>query len=173
VVIILEIWKQVKGCEVYYEVSNLGNIKSVRANILLSQHIKDNGYKKVTFKVNGKQKSHNVHRLVAETFLPNPNDYKYVNHKDENKLNNRSDNLEWCSAKYNSNYGNTRKKMTEITQRNRGCPVRCVETGIVYPSQRECARQTGQSQGNIYNVLTGKFKQINGLHFEYADKSLE
>ena len=95
----MEIWKQVKGYEGYYEVSDLGNIKSVRANILLSQHIKDNGYKKVTFKVNGKQKSHNVHRLVAETFLPNPNDYKYVNHKDENKLNNRSDNLEWCSAK--------------------------------------------------------------------------
>lgn len=122
-----EIWKPVVGWEGLYEVSNLGNIRTLdkyvnsaiknnnkvkRKGKLLKQYIK-NQYLQVTLTYNNKRKYINVHRLVAEAFLSNPNKFPQVNHKDENKLNNCVDNLEWCSAKYNCNYGNRNKKIYE------------------------------------------------------------
>lgn len=113
-----EEWRDIKGFEGLYQVSNLGRVKSlkrfVRANTcgirgisekILSACISNSGYLSVVLCKNGKHKPISVHRLVAETFLPNPIDYKEVNHKDEDKLNNLLDNLEWCDRTYNANYG--------------------------------------------------------------------
>ena len=104
-----EIWKDVVGYEGLYKVSNFGNVLSLNYNgtgksKLLKQfyHI---GYRRVMLVKNGIKKKLLVHRLVAEAFIPNPNNYPCVNHKDENRGNNHVDNLEWCTYKYNSNYG--------------------------------------------------------------------
>ena len=116
-----EIWVNVKNYP-NYQVSNFGEVKSLqRQRILgknkfiqneriLKQHI-INGYAYVYLTKNSKTKGFRVHRLVAENFIDNPNNYPCINHKDENKLNNRVDNLEWCTNKYNNNYGSFKKKI--------------------------------------------------------------
>lgn len=113
-----EVWKDIEGYEGLYQVSNTGEVKSLnyRGNgesKLLKQGTNKKGYKIVSLFKNGKGKSHRVHRLVAMTFILNPNNYREVNHKDENKYNNNVDNLEWCNAKYNNNYGTRNKRASE------------------------------------------------------------
>lgn len=105
-----EIWKDIKGYEGLYQVSNLGRVKSLdivdrlgrkhKSNIKY-QNDNGNGYLIVNLKHNGKQKNHLVHRLVAEAFIENPENKKEVNHIDGDKLNNRVDNLEWVSRSEN------------------------------------------------------------------------
>lgn len=119
-----EEWKDIKGYEGLYQVSNWGRVKSLERwvdfgtttkrkieEILLKASDNGNGYKCVKLGRNGGKKF--VHRLVAEAFIDNPNNYPCINHKDENKTNNNVDNLEWCSYSYNINYGNRTKKALE------------------------------------------------------------
>lgn len=121
-----EIWKDIKGYEKLYQVSNLGNVRRIKFinnrtqkdKIKMLKLIKDKkGYLKINLWKNNKSKMFLVHRIVAETFILNPNNLPQVNHKDENKSNNCVENLEWCSQKYNNNYGNRlnniRKKLME------------------------------------------------------------
>jgi hypothetical protein len=124
-----EIWRDIPNYEGLYQVSNLGRVKvldrdvnsGIKNNInvkrkgkILKQYVK-NGYLQVTLTVNNKRKYINVHRLVAQAFIPNPNNLPQVNHKDENKQNNYVENLEWCSAKYNCNYGSRNKRIYNVT----------------------------------------------------------
>ena len=104
-----EIWRPVKGFEGLYEVSNCGRVKRLisrgkTVNKILKQWIR-NVYYAVALRKDKKTKVYSVHRLVAEAFIPNPDNLPCVNHKDENKVNNCVDNLEWCTNKYNQNYG--------------------------------------------------------------------
>lgn len=106
----MEIWKDIEGYEGLYKISNFGRIKSLPRNTTIKKEkilkqLKRNGYLYVKLCNNGDIKSFSVHRLVALSFLKNPNNFDYVNHKDENKYNNKVENLEWCSQKYNINYG--------------------------------------------------------------------
>ena len=114
---IKEIWKDVKDYEGLYQVSNLGRVKSLerkswngykwfikKERILKPRPLKA-GYLKVSLSKDGIVKDFLIHRLVAIAFIPNPNNLPEVNHKDENKGNNRYYNLEWCDGKYNINYG--------------------------------------------------------------------
>lgn len=94
-----------------YKIDENGNIYSKRFNQPLKTSIDRYGYKKVTLFKNGKAHYFTVHRLVALSFIPNPEGFNTVNHKDENKLNNSVYNLEWCTPKYNANYGNRNKKL--------------------------------------------------------------
>ena len=118
----MEYFKTIKGYE-NYQISNYGNVLSVKKGIFLKKVVVC-GYECVNLCVNGKKKMHKVHRLVAEAFLPNPNNYPCVNHKDEDKTNNfiwvnddgtvdplRS-NLEWCSSAYNNAYGTRGKRIS-------------------------------------------------------------
>ncbi len=95
-----EVWKDIEGYEGLYQISNLGNVKSLKNNIILKPLI-NKGYSKCHLYKDGKLKLKRIHRLVAETFIPNNNNYPCVNHKDGNKQNNIVDNLEWCTRSYN------------------------------------------------------------------------
>ena len=118
--------KAVKDYEGYYEVDQFGRVYSVGRVIsvndngrhydkplkakLLKQSMHTQGYKTVALTKNGKSKTTFVHRIVAEAFIPNPNDLPMVNHKDEDRTNNFVENLEWCTCQYNNTYGNAQKK---------------------------------------------------------------
>lgn len=118
-----ETWKSVVGYEGLYEVSNLGNVRSVDRyvhseyrshtvkGISIKQHLGKDGYMFVTLSKDGNKKSYKVHRLVAQAYIPNPEDLPQVNHMDEDKCNNVVTNLEWCTAKYNVNYGTGRERL--------------------------------------------------------------
>ena len=118
-----EVWKSVKGFEGLYEVSNLGNIRSLdrieimqmknetirkrtKKGRILKLFLDGKGnYLQTNLSISGKHKMVLAHRVVATAFLPNPENLPEVNHKDENKTNNSVENLEWCDHKYNNNYG--------------------------------------------------------------------
>lgn len=112
-----EIWKDVPGYEGLYQVSNLGRVKRP-CKRLLKGSICKNGYYRVTLWKNGKMSYKHIHRLVAMVFIPNPNNYPCINHKDEVRTNNNVDNLEWCSYSYNNSYGNARDKFSKSYSRN-------------------------------------------------------
>ena len=123
-----EIWKDIKKYEGIYQISNLGRVKSLSRQkkhsyngvALLKEKIlkpqKANGYYFVRLCKDSISKQYLVHRLVASHFLNNPNNYNEINHIDEDKTNNNAINLEWCTHKYNINYGtgNVRRKLTEL-----------------------------------------------------------
>lgn len=115
-----EIWKYIQGYEGLYQISNLGRVKSLNYNHtkkekILQYRINERGYKYISLCVNNIRKSFKIHRLVAEAFIPNPHNYPCINHKDEDKTNNCVDNLEWCTYKYNSNYGTAIKRRVANT----------------------------------------------------------
>ena len=130
-----------------------------------------NGYARVILCKNKKHYDRYIHRLVAQAFIPNINNLSEVNHKDENKLNNFVENLEWCDRIYQVNYGTFKKRMIE-TQRvssKQSKSVRCVETGIVYMSLHHAGRETGIPYTSICNALNGRQKTAGGYHWEYID----
>lgn len=100
----IEEWRTIIGYEGLYEVSNTGQVRNYRGK-LLRPGLNHNGYLKCVLCKKGKTKTIYIHRLVAQAFIPNPQDLPQVNHKDEDKTNNSVDNLEWCNSKYNVNYG--------------------------------------------------------------------
>lgn len=121
----MEIWKDIKNFEGLYQVSNLGRVKSLERYKKHSYngiaHLKEkilkplniNNYQRVVLRKQNKRHNKFVHRLVVEAFIPNEKKYKEVNHKDENPSNNSIENLEWCSHKYNMNYGTINKRRSE------------------------------------------------------------
>lgn len=150
-----EIWKDVKGYEGLYQVSNMGRVRSLRRNIILKSQI-TRGYKRVALCTNNIPKLYSVHRLVANAFIPNPNNYPCINHKDENKANNCISNLEWCTQEYNLNYG------TGIAKRARSNSKKVLQfkpdgTFIKeWESIRDIERMTGYSRGYISECCRGK-----------------
>lgn len=177
-----ESWKDVEGYEGLYQVSNCGRVKSLERMRLVKsgcfgkvkekilKHGKNkSGYLQVLLWKDGKQKSHRVQRLVANAFIPNPENKPEVNHKDENKENNCVWNLEWCDRKYNCNYGARNEKMLKSRNgKNALKKVLCVETNKVYPSAHEAERQTGIFNQSIIKCCKGKYKSTNGYHWQYA-----
>ena len=121
-----EIWKDIKGYEGLYQVSNLGRVKSLRRwagnqysnkfikrEKILKHSTEKGGYYHYTLRKDGKETKGREHRLVAEAFIPNPNNYPCINHKDENIKNNNVNNLEWCTYKYNNNYGKHKERQVK------------------------------------------------------------
>ena len=119
-----EIWRPIKGYENLYEISSRGRIKSVDRYVkgrygnlrfqkggIRKTTCNSRGYPAIALCKDGKYKMFNIHRLVAKAFIPNPDNLPEINHKDENKENNCVDNLEWCTRKYNMNYGTTQYRI--------------------------------------------------------------
>ena len=157
----MEYWKDIKGYEGLYQVSNLGRIR--KDNKIINPWVQF-GYKIVGLWKNNKCQKLRVHRLVAEAFILNPNNYTQVNHKDEDKSNNSVENLEWCTQGYNNSYGNRTRKMLE-TYKNRHTSnaekevIQMSSDGTVlrtYKSMSEAARISGVSLGNLSNLCNNK-----------------
>ena len=123
-----EVWKDVPGYEGYYQVSNLGRVKSLQTRkyshikkcpivvireMILKPYPNTKQYLLVDLIKDGTRNTQKVHRLVAKAFIPNENKYPQVNHKDENKQNNCVENLEWCTNQYNSTYGTGKSRMAQ------------------------------------------------------------
>ena len=101
-----------------YKVSNLGRVINVKKNKLMTITIRPNGYCVVKLSKNNVARERKVHRLVAIAFIENPNNYKCVNHKNEDKTDNRVENLEWCNHQYNNTYGNRIQKQSQSLKEN-------------------------------------------------------
>ena len=179
-----EIWKDKKDYEGLYQVSNLGRAKSLDRYIKGKGHslqfkkgrilkpMKDNnGYLKVRLCNGEKSKTFNLHRLVAEAFIDNPDNLPQVNHKDENKTNNVVTNLEWCDSRYNKNYGTRNKRISEkMTNGKLSKPVLQydLEGNLIreWKSTMECGRN-GFNHGAVNACCLGKLKTYKGFIWEY------
>lgn len=156
-----EVWKDIVGYEGLYQVSNHGRIKSLRRDIMMNQFISHNGYYMIFLFKNGKSKGFRVSRLVAQAFIENRLGLPCVNHKDEIKTNNFALNLEWCTYKYNRNYGSLIERMSiaQINNPKTSTPVAqySIDGSLIrtYPSIREANRVTGLDRSGISNAVKG------------------
>ena len=154
----METWKPINGYEGLYEVSDLGNVR--RDGRVLKPQSRRHGYLSVwLYGVGDRRKQFSIHRLVAEAFCENPNNYSEVNHLDENKQNNRADNLEWCSHKQNSSYGSRRAKISEKNTNGKQSKqiAQYTKNGDlvkVFPSLAQANRE-GFASGNICRCAQG------------------
>lgn len=173
----VEIWSDIEGYENLYQVSNLGRVKALGNGIcnskekILKATKHSCGYLRICLHKYGKAKYYFTHRLVALAFLPNPYNLPQVNHKDEDKTNNRVDNLDWCSADYNMNYGtrNIRSAESNTNHPKKSKKVLCIETGKIYPSTHQVERELGFNYSTISKVCNGKYKTAYGFHWRYID----
>lgn len=167
-----EIFKDIKDYEGLYQISNLGTIKSLYnykrdGNNILKPQIK-RGYYQIGLRKDNKRKWFSVHRLVAETFIDNPNNYKYVNHKDENKLNNNINNLEWCTMSYNNTYGTRLEKVKQKVSKK--VLQYDLEGNFIkeYSSLKEANKLNNmKSIGNISKCCKGEYKTAGGYIWRY------
>ena len=156
-----------------YMVSNTGEIKSLNYNKtgkekVLIPHKLSNGYLGINLYDDNKRSCYLlIHRLVAQAFLPNPNGYRIINHKDENRSNNSVNNLEWCSYKYNLNYGNRNSKLSNSLTNNPFFSIPVLQYSKTreflkeFPSIAEAARTI--NNGNIKAAVTNILKCCKGV----------
>lgn len=181
-----ETWKQM-SCLKYpefnykYEVSDLGNVRIKETSyILVASYNNATHYLYVSLNIPGLHKAVAVHRLVGATFVknPHPDEWNVLNHKDENKLNNRADNLEWCNQKYNVNYGTAIERGSYNMKHNdndKKVPIVVTsDTGFYkeYRSLRHAQEDLGINRGTITARLQNPeayTDEYNGYHFKYKD----
>ena len=188
----VEEWRTVQDFP-NYEVSNFGNVRSkdrvsmrrgvparIKGELLLPQDI--GGYKRVTL-YGGTRKAHKqfqVHRLVAQAFIPNPYGKPCINHKDENRANNHVSNLEWCTHKYNSNYGTAiRRRVShqdwDSIAEKQAIAVEQIDMNgnivKVWPSMMDCERQSEFRSSGISRCCSGYLKTYKGYVWRKANEN--
>ena len=178
-----EIWKDIKGYEGIYMISTYGRVLSVpiwrviKSNKSLkgefisykNPHItlgnkERNNYRRMDLCCEGKITRKFVHRLVAEAFIPNPNNYPIINHKDENPSNNCVDNLEWCTYKHNSNYGTIKKRMVASrweSDNYHGKPVAMIDENGNIIKHFRCLREAAEYAN----------RGVSAIHFAIKHKT--
>jgi len=172
-----EIWKDIPGYEGYYQVSNLGRVKSLKRktgnkrnneDIILKTYLRAS-YLFVRLRKDNKYKNYLVHRLVASAFIPNPDNLPQVNHIDENKINNIVNNLEWCDAKYNNNYG-TKRERVRVQKTNTSVDMLSTDGTFIknFYSIAEATRQTKISSPHICQCCKGYRETAGGFKWAYA-----
>lgn len=195
-----ELWKPIEGFDDRYMVSNIGRVKTkeftytlygklqVRLAHILRTIIRKDGYCKVSLGGHGKQKTLNLHRLVATAFVPNPNNYPIINHKDENPTNNfvfvnpdgtidiEKSNLEWCTYKYNNNYGSFKEKHSIAFKNYPKFSKPVVQMTLEgediqeFPSIAEAARQLSGNYVNIADYLREPNKRNHAYGYKWRFK---
>lgn len=168
-----EVYKDIEGFEGLYEISNLGNVKSLVNNKgvarekILKPFISGNGHLQVRLCKNKTSKLLYVHRLVAQAFLPNQHNLPCINHIDENKQNNVVSNLEWCTHKYNINYGTCIKRVAKALSKKVYQYSKEGELIAVWKSTIECGRN-GYNNGSVASCCRGKRKSHKGYIWSYT-----
>ena len=177
-----EEWRDIEGYEGLYQVSNLGRVKSLnyrgcKGNIsILKPRLTKKGYETINLCKDGKVKNVRIHRLVAQSFISNPNNLPVVNHKDENKLNNNVDNLEWCTCQdnllhsfrvLNRKPSITNAKIIKLTNKQTG-------KVLYFSTEKDCAFYLNMSYEHLNKLLTGyhdisKWKKGTIYKVEYSD----
>ena len=145
-----------------YEVSTEGEVRNAKTKRCLTPSPSAAGYLRVNLRKNNQTYSAYVHRLVAITFLDNPLALSEVHHIDENKQNNCLENLQWISHRDNINAGSCIVRRSK----NRGYKVRCIETGIIYETQKAASIALGLNEGAVKDVFRGKTRTAGGFHWE-------
>ena len=190
-----ELWKDIQGYEGLYQVSNMGRVRSLdhettysrkgipittrRKGQMLRPVTRRHGYLGVMLYGKGGHKTRgfttfSVHQLVARAFVDNPNNYDEINHIDEDKTNNRADNLEWCDRKYNTNYGTTQTRRSAVIRNNPKRSKRIMQISLdgelikIWPSFGEI-RRNGYSAGNICKRCKSGYPYAYGYIWKYAD----
>lgn len=179
-----EVWKDIKGYEGLYQVSNLGRIKGLKRKVkspqgssgfrtikekILIPHISNRGYAVVNLSKDNIKVLRSIHGLVCDAFLENPNNYHCINHKDENKLNNCVNNLEWCTTRYNNLYNNKidrltkarMKKIVQIDNDNKAIKI--------WESSKTVGDALGISNTLITRCCRERGKTAGGYKWKYAD----
>ena len=173
----METWKDIPGYEGCYQVSNTGLVKSLERRVphgysgtqffrerILTSNTRKDGYQYVFLSKNCVQTRFYIHRLVGMMFIPNPNNYPSINHKDGNPSNNVVENLEWCTQGYNIHHA-----IKVLGKYGFHSPVRCVETGVEYPRMSLAAEAVNRTSSCIsYAARLGKTSA--GYHWEYINK---
>lgn len=180
-----ELWIDIPGYKGLYQVSNLGRVKSLDRKVtqkhysgiiahhtykgkLLIPHKQNTGYYFANLKKDGQTKKEYIHRLVAISFIDNPNNYTYINHIDGNKTNNNVNNLEWCTQSYNIKYAydngtKTPPNMKKVKQIKNGQAIK------IYNSLTEAGRETNICWTNISKCCRKLRKQAGGYQWEYTE----
>lgn len=180
-----EIWKDIPSYEGYYQVSNLGNFRSLPRRVryksngwrnypsktLLTETTKDN-YQRIVLMKEGVKTRYQAHRLVALAFIPNPDNKPFINHIDGNKSNNNADNLEWCTASENV----THADITGLRDMSKHHPsnskkIKCLETGEIFVSYYQAVKWLGKTSNSISALARGtrSYGKAFGYHWEFID----
>ena len=175
----IEIWKDIKGYEGLYQVSNLGRVKRLehkrydrnqilKERIIKTTYPKNGWYPYLSLCRNGIYKNHNIHRLVAEAFIPNPNKYPIINHIDGNKQNNSLDNLEWCTFSHNNREAcrlglNKGTAKTTLQFDKQGNLIK------EWFSTRKAEKELKIANGKVSDCCIGKRKSAGGFIWKYKE----
>ena len=172
-----KLWKEIPDTDGKYLISTDGEVMAISRRVkfgnvyrwtktkLLTQRDNGKGYLELEFL--GKHRY--IHRLVAEAFIPNPQNLPQVNHKDENKSNNCVENLEWCDRVYNTNYGTGIERSKEKRFGDRFVVIN-LDTGEVYQTPKDASRASGIHNDSISRVCKGKSKTAGGYRWRYLNE---
>lgn len=165
-----EKWQTIIGYE-NYQISNLGRVKSAKRGTIRKLQTDKNGYKFIVLRKNNKHKLLLIHRLVATAFLPNPHNYLFINHLDENKSNNSVENLQWCSFSYNINYGTRNQRIAESKYK----PVIKYSVNGEYLTEYKSIKHAADENGIKRSVISGCCRNIykTGGGYKWGYKKTE
>ena len=172
-----EIWKTIEKYENTYEVSNVGRVRNMKTGKYITPKHNNRGYVQIRLSRNGKVEHWLLHRLVAVTFIKNPDGLPQVNHKDENKDNNSAENLEWCTNLYNRHYGSgyarsvAKHDYGNLAEQNRKLIEQYDRQGKllnVWKGLRSAEIATGVEESNIRRCCYGRGKSAGGYVWKYV-----
>lgn len=166
-----EIWKSIKGYENLYEVSNIGNVRNKKNKVLKVKNINSNGYYRVELWKKNKKRNVLIHRLVAETFIPNLNNLPCINHIDMNRKNNCVSNLEWCTQKMNMKFASLFSD--NFKQRNKIIIQYDLNGNYLneYKNINQASEINKINKGNICSCCKNIRKQAGGYIWRYKNES--